>query len=75
MALSLDKTFIEVQRDVLLGYVVSEKIRESDPEKIAVIEGLDTPTNVRGIFKLLGHVGWYREFIPDYTKIAYHTAA
>jgi hypothetical protein len=57
LALSPDKTFIKVQRDVLLGYVVSEKIRESDPEKIAVIESLDTPTNVRGISKLLGHVG------------------
>ena len=29
-----------------------------------------TPTNAKGIAKLLGHVGWYRELIPDYAKIA-----
>ena len=52
------------------GYVVSEKGREPDPDKIAVIGGLETPNNVKGISKLLGHVGWYRELIPDFAKIA-----
>ena len=70
LALNPDKTFLGVQRGVLLGYVVSEKMREPDPYKIAVIDGLATPTNAKGITKLLGHVGWYRELIPDFAKIA-----
>ena len=70
LALNPDKTFLGVQRCMLLGYVVSEKGRDSDPDKIAVINGLATPTNAKGIAKLLGHVGWYRELIPDFAKIA-----
>ena len=29
-----------------------------------------TPTNAKGKTKLLGHVGWYRELIPNFTTIA-----
>ena len=45
LAWNLDKTFLGVQRGVLLVYVVSEKGREPDLIKIAVINGLPTPTN------------------------------
>ena len=37
---------------------MSEKGKERDPENIAVIDELATPTNAKGIAKLLGHVGW-----------------
>ena len=70
LALNPDKTFLGVQRGVLLDYVVSEKGREPDPDKIAMIDGSATPTNAKGIAKLVGHVGWYRELIPDFPKIA-----
>ena len=69
LALNPDKTFLGVQKGVLLGYVVSEKGREPDPDKVAVINELSIPTNAKGITKLLEHVGWYRELIPDYAKI------
>lgn len=45
LALNPDKIFLGVNKGVLLGYVVNEKEREPDPEKIAVIGGLATPTN------------------------------
>ena len=48
---------------------MSEKGREPNPEKIAVIDRLSTSTNAREIAKLLGHVGWYKELIPNYSKI------
>ena len=70
LALNPDKTFLGVQRGALLGYMMSEKGREPDPDKIAVIDGLATPINAKGIAKFLGHVGWYRELIPDFAKIA-----
>ena len=54
---------------MLLGYVVSEKGREPELDKIAVIDRLATLANAMGIAKLLGHVGWYRELIPDCAKI------
>ena len=61
---------MRVNRGVLLEYVISEKGRESNPERITVINGLTTPTNANGIAKLLEHVRWYRELIPDFAKIA-----
>ena len=49
---------------------MSEKGRKPDPKKIAVIDILAIIFNAKGIAKLLGLVGWYRELIPDYAKIA-----
>ena len=70
LALNPDKTFLGVNRGVFLGYVVSEKRRVLDPEKVVAISELETPTNSKGISKLLGHVRWYRELIPNFSKIA-----
>jgi hypothetical protein len=70
LALNPEKIYLAVQKGVLLGYVVSEKGREPNPEKIAVIDELEPPTNAKGIAKLLEHVEWYREPIPSYFKIA-----
>jgi hypothetical protein len=49
LAWNLDKIFLGVNRGVLLGYVVCEKRREPDPEKIEVISGLATPPMPRGL--------------------------
>jgi hypothetical protein len=57
LALNLDKTFLGVNRGVLLWYVVSEKGKEPDPEKIKAVSGLATLTNANEIAKSLGHVG------------------
>ena len=59
-----------VHKGVLLGYVVNEKGREPDLDKIAVINELPTSTTAKGIAKLLGYVRWYRELIPNFSKIA-----
>ena len=66
LAFNPNKTFSRVQKGVLLGYVVRKK-KNPDPNKIIVnIDGLATSKNATGIAKLLGHVGWYRELIPDF---------
>lgn len=65
MALNPDKTLLGVQNRGLLDYVVSEKGRKLDPDKIAVINTLP----LKGIAKLLWYVGWYRELIHNYSKI------
>ena len=70
LALNPDKTFLDVHKGILLGDVVSEKGRQPDPNKVAVIDELPTPTNAKDIAKLLGHVGWYRELNPNFSKIA-----
>ena len=39
LAFNPEKTYLAVQREVLLGYMVSERGREPNLEKIAVING------------------------------------
>ena len=41
-----------------------------DQEKIDVIEQLPPPTNVKGVRSFLGHAGFYRRFIKDFSHIA-----
>jgi len=42
---------------------------EVDKAKIEVIDKLPPPTNVKGVRSFLGHVGFYRRFIKDFSKI------
>jgi len=49
---------------------VSERGIEVDRAKIEVIEQLSPPTNVKGIRSFLGHAGFYRRFIKEFSQIA-----
>jgi hypothetical protein len=49
---------------------VSERGIEVDRAKIEVIEQLPPPVNVKGIRSFLGHTGFYRRFIKDFSFIA-----
>ena len=50
--------------------LVSEQGIEVDQAKIEVIEQLSPPTNVKGVRSFLGHPGFYRCFIKDFSHIA-----
>jgi hypothetical protein len=59
-----------VWEGIVLGHKISEKGIEVDKAKIEVIEQLPPPTNVKGIHNFLGHAGFYRRFIQNFSQIA-----
>jgi len=70
LVLNWEKCHFMVREGIILGHLMSEGGIEVDKANIEVIEQLPTPVNIKGIRSFLGHVGFYRRFIKDFSQIA-----
>jgi len=70
LVLNYEKCHFMVQQRIVLGHVVSARGIEVDKAKVYLITSLQYPTNVKDIHSFLGHTGFYRRFIKDFSKIS-----
>ncbi|XP_053575677.1 uncharacterized protein LOC128664910 [Bombina bombina] len=52
-----------------LGYIISPKGIQMDPEKLTAIANWPTPTSMKSLQRFLGFTNFYRKFINHFSSI------
>ena len=69
LVLNWEKCHFMINEGIVLGHKFSNRGIEVDQAKVDAIEKISCPKDIKGIRSFLGHVGFYRRFTKDLSKI------
>ena len=70
LVLNWEKSHFMVPYGIVLGHIISSQGIKVDKAKVELIVKLPSPTTIKGVRQFFGHVGFYRRFIKDFSKLA-----
>ena len=70
LVLNWEKCQFMVQQGIVLGHAIFSKGIGVDEAKIDIIAEVLLPMMAKGVRSFLGHAGFYRRFIMDFSKIS-----
>ena len=70
LVLNWEKYHFMITNGIVLGHIVSSTRIEVDKSKIELIANLPIPKSIKDVRSFLGHAGFYRRFIKDFSVIS-----